>query len=318
MHMHANSATGSMKRVLQLSVVATTIYVIATLIYGLRAHSLALISEAGHNASDVVALLLSAIAVQLQAKPADERRTFGYGRAGVLAAFLNAITLVLLSVWIGYLAIVRFLQPVTVQPRIMMVVAAIGVVMNGVIAALLWKQSHDVNIRGAFLHMLSDTLSTAAVIVGGAAIAFTGMQWIDPLLSLAIAVLILWSSIGIVRETLNILLEGAPIGVHISEVRTAMQSVSGVSEVHDLHVWSVNAGAHALASHVTIGDVAMAESERILNDMLAVLRKQFGILHATIQFERTGCPTEHGCSGLPAGDVTVHAHHHADGATCNH
>ena len=314
--MHANSATGSMKRVLQVSVVVTALYVVATLIYGLRAHSLALISEAGHNASDVVALLLSAVAVQFQARPADDRRTFGYGRAGVLAAFLNAITLVLLSLWIGYLAIVRFLQPVTVQPRIMMVVAAVGVLMNGVIAALLWKQSHDVNIRGAFLHMLSDTLSTAAVILGGAAIAFTGMQWIDPLLSLGIAVLILWSSIGIVRETLNILLEGTPIGVPLNNVRLAMESVEGVAEVHDLHIWSVNAGAHALASHVTIGDVAMAESERILKDVLDVLRKQFGILHATIQFEREGCPTENGCSGMPAGDVTVHAHHH--GATCSH
>lgn len=305
-----------MKRVLQLSVVATSIYVVATLVYGLRAHSLALISEAGHNASDVVALVLSAVAVQIQAKPADDRRTFGYGRAGVLAAFLNAITLVLLSIWIGYLAIVRLWQPVTVQPRVMMVVAAVGVAMNGLIAALLWKQSHDVNIRGAFLHMLGDTLSTAAVIVGGAAIAFTGMQWIDPVLSLAIAALILWSSIGIVRETLNILLEGTPVGLSVDDVRSAMQQVDGVDEVHDLHIWSVNAGAHALASHITVGDVAMVENERILQDVLTVLRERFRILHATIQFEREGCPTGRGCSGMPAGDVTVHAHHHS--AECSH
>lgn len=313
--MHANSATGSMKRVLQVSVVATALYVVATLVYGLRAHSLALVSEAGHNASDVLALVLSMVAVHFQARPADDRRTFGYGRAGVLAAFLNAITLVLLSVWIGYLAVVRLLHPVTVQPRVMMVVAAVGVVMNGVIAALLWRQSHDVNIRGAFLHMLGDTLSTAAVIGGGAVIAWTGMQWIDPLLSFAIAALILWSSIGIVRETLNILLEGTPLGLSVREVRGAMEGVAGVGEVHDLHIWSVNAGVHALASHITVGDVGMAENERILEDVLAVLRERFRILHATIQFEREGCPTGRGCSGLPDGEVTMHHHH---GTGCSH
>lgn len=312
--MHASSATGSMKRVLQASVVATTLYVIATLVYGLRAHSLALVSEAGHNASDVLALVLSMVAVHFQGRPADDRRTFGYGRAGVLAAFLNAITLVLLSIWIGYLAVLRLLHPVAVQPGVMMVVATVGVVMNGAIAALLWRQSHDVNIRGAFLHMLGDTLSTAAVIAGGAAIAWTGLQWIDPLLSFAIAALILWSSIGIVRETLNILLEGTPLGLSVRDVRVAMEGVHGVDEVHDLHIWSVNAGVHALASHITVGDVGMAENERILDDVLTVLRDRFRILHATIQFEREGCPTGRGCSGLPEGDVTTHHH----GASCSH
>lgn len=300
-----------MRRILRLSVVATTLYVGATLFYGIRSHSLALISEAGHNASDVLALLLSYVALHFQHRAPDDRHTFGYGRAGVLAAFLNALSLILISAWIAWLALIRFIHPVSVQPHVMETVAAIGVLMNGAIAALLWKQSHDVNIRGAFLHMLGDTLSTAAVIVGGVVISWTGLRWIDPALSLVIATLIAWSSLGIVRETMNILLEGTPIGVNLRDVRAVMQGVEGVSEVHDLHIWSVGSGSRALASHVTIGDVAMSDSERILRDLLEQLRAGFGIAHATIQFERQGCPTENGCSGMVVEDGALeHAHHH--------
>src|SRR5215469_14120424 len=212
MHEHATS-TGKMQRVLRFSLAATVAYVLLTLIAGLRAHSLALVSEAGHNASDALALLLSFVAVHFQSRPATDRKTFGYQRAGVLAAFLNALTLIVISVWIAVEAIHRLTEPVHPQANLMMLVAAAGVVMNGVIAAMLWKCSQDVNLRSVFVHMLGDTLSTAAVIIGGAAILFTGMTWIDPVLSLGIAALILWSSIGIVRETLNILLEGTPRGL---------------------------------------------------------------------------------------------------------
>jgi cobalt-zinc-cadmium efflux system protein len=161
----------------------------------------------------------------------------------------------------------------------------VGVLMNGVIAALLWKASHDINIRGVFLHMLGDTLSTAAVILGGLAILFTGLEWIDPLLSLVIAALILWSSVGIVRESLNILLEGAPRGLELVEIRKAMESVPGVVDVHDLHVWSLGTKSHALASHVTVGDVPMVDSVSILDGINCALRDRFRIAHTTIQFE---------------------------------
>ena len=214
MHMVA-TPNRKMQRVLQFSMVLTFAYVIATFIFGLRAHSLALISEAGHNLSDLFAILLSFVAVYFQARPANEQKTFGYQRAGVLAAFVNAATLVVLSAWIAFEAIHRLAIPVPVQPRIMMVVAAAGVLMNGTVATLLWRFSGDVNIRSVFLHMLGDTLSTAAVIVGGAAILFTGMTWIDPILSIIIAAMILWSSISIIRETLNILLEGKIGRAHV-------------------------------------------------------------------------------------------------------
>ncbi len=310
MHVHAVS-TGKMQRVLRFSLVATLAYVLLTLVAGLRAHSLALISEAGHNASDALALLLSFVAVHFQARPATDKKTFGYQRAGVLAAFLNALTLIFISIWIGFEAIRRFTEPVHVQPRLMMAVAAAGVVLNGVIAAMLWRCSQDVNLRSVFIHMLGDMLSTAAVIIGGAAILFTGMTWIDPALSLGIAALILWSSIAIVRETLNILLEGTPRGLSLSQIRSTLEDIEGVEDIHDLHVWSLGSQTHALASHVTIADIPPSESARILEQINGRLRENFRILHTTIQFEHGECEVAHGCV-MVVEEISAHGHHDHD------
>jgi cobalt-zinc-cadmium efflux system protein len=310
MHMVA-TPNRKMQRVLQFSMVLTLAYVGATFYFGLRAHSLALISEAGHNVSDLLAIVLSFVAVYFQSRPATEQKTFGYQRAGVLAAFVNASTLVVLSVWIAIEAIERLSAPVAVQPKLMMIVALAGVVMNGTIASLLWRFSGDVNIRSTFLHMLGDTLSTAAVIVGGAAILFTGLTWIDPALSIVIAGMILWSSVGIVRETLNILLEGTPRNLQLGEVREAMAAVDGVLNVHDLHVWSLGSKSHALASHVTIAEMPMSECGNILTCINSALRERFHITHTTIQFETTGCETTHGCAAPPELEaVGAHDHHH--------
>jgi cobalt-zinc-cadmium efflux system protein len=310
MHMVA-SPNSKMQRVLQVSMVLTLAYVGATFYFGLRAHSLALISEAGHNVSDLLAIALSFVAVYFQARPATDQKTFGYQRAGVLAAFVNALTLVVLSAWIAIEAIHRIGAPMPVQPKVMMYVAAAGVLMNGTVATLLWRFSGDVNIRSVFLHMLGDTLSTAAVIVGGAAILFTGRTWIDPVLSILIAGMILWSSIGIIRETLNILLEGTPRNLQLGEVRNAMASVAGVLDVHDLHVWSLGSQSHALASHVTIAEMPMSECSSILDGINCALRDRFHITHTTIQFETTGCETTHGCSAPPELEaVGAHTHDH--------
>lgn len=314
MHVHATPAGPGAARtqsVLRISLVATLAYVAVTFVAGLRAHSLALLSEAGHNVSDFLALLLSFAAVYFQTRPADDTRTFGYQRAGVLAAFVNAATLIVISLWIGIEAIHRLSAPVAVQPRLMMIVAAAGVVMNGVIAALLWGVARDVNMRSAFIHMAGDTLSTAAVIVGGAGILFTGQNWIDPVLSLIIAALILWSSIGIVRETLNILLEGTPRDVSLAEIRASMQAVEGVLNVHDLHVWALGSQSSALACHVCIADIPPSESACILVKLNHVLRDHFHINHTTVQFEHEGCVEVSGCV-VPMEEMasTVgHSHH---------
>ncbi len=288
-----------LQRVLQLSMLLTTCYIGATFVLGLRAHSLALLSEAGHNVSDLLAILLSFLAVYLQTRPATDRKTFGYQRAGVLAAFVNALTLIALSAWIGWAAIHRLHEPVAVEPHLMMYVAAFGVLMNGAVAGLLWRFSGDVNIRSVFLHMLGDTLSTAAVIAGGAGILWTGLTWIDPVLSMVIAGMILWSSAGIVRETLNILLEGTPKGLQLAEIREAIQTVPGVLNVHDLHVWSLTSQSHALASHITIGDRPLTESNAILKAVNHALEHRFQIHHTTIQFEATICSPLTGCCQPP-------------------
>jgi cobalt-zinc-cadmium efflux system protein len=311
-----------MQRILRFSLAATLAYVVLTIVAGLRAHSLALISEAGHNASDALALVLSFVAVHFQSRPATDQKTFGYQRAGVLAAFLNALTLILISIWIAIEAVHRFTEPSAVQPRIMMLVAAAGVIMNGVIAMLLWRVSHDVNMRSVFIHMLGDTLSTAAVIVGGAVIFFTAraghpLTWIDPALSLAIAALILWSSYGIVKETLNILLEGAPRGLSLDEIRGRLEKIEGVEDVHDLHVWCLGSQTNALASHVTIADITLSESTRILDEINGTLRTSFHIHHTTIQFEHTNCPVAHGCV-MPVEEVAAHAHHHGHDHSHSH
>jgi cobalt-zinc-cadmium efflux system protein len=299
-----------MQNVLKVSMGLTAAYVLATFLFGLKAHSLALISEAGHNLSDLLAIVLSYVAVYFQSRPPTDQKTFGYQRAGVLAAFVNAATLVVLSAWIAITAIQRLNAPVEVQPRLMMEVALAGVIMNGTVAALLWRFSGDVNIRSVFLHMLGDTLSTAAVIAGGAAILFTGMSWVDPVLSLIIAAMILWSSVGIIRETLNILLEGTPRGIQLPAVREAMATVDGVLDVHDLHVWSLGSSSHALASHITVCEMPASECTRILDAINTRLHDRFHITHTTIQFETTGCETTHGCSSPPELEaVGAHGHH---------
>ncbi|MDE1154279.1 MAG: cation diffusion facilitator family transporter [Acidobacteriaceae bacterium] len=307
----AKAAPNAVQRILKFSLALTLAYILATLYYGIRAHSLALISEAGHNVSDFLALALSFVAVWLQTRPASDSRTFGYQRAGVLAGFVNALSLLLLSLWIAFEALHRFTQPINVEADVMMSVAAAGVVMNGVIATLLWKFSGDINIRSVFLHMLGDTISTAAVIVGGVVIRYTGYEWIDPLLSLLIAVMILWSSWGIVRESLHILLEGTPRSVDLAEVRAAMRAVPGVVNVHDLHVWSLTSKSHAMASHVQVAEMPMSESQKVIDQLNHQLRDHFGIHHTTIQLEVCDCPTVDGCSQPPELEVVDgHSHHH--------
>ena len=280
---------------MRYSLVATFLYVLVTLIAGLRAHSLALLSESGHNVTDLLALLLSWVAVFLHSRPRSATKTYGYHRAGVMAAFINALTLIGIAFYIFYEAILRLGQPVAVQPKVMIWVAVAGVVMNGTISLFLFRSAHDVNIRSAFIHQLGDTLSTAAVIVGGWAILLTGRNWIDPALSIGIGCLIVWSSLGIIKETLNILLEGTPRGMSVEEIVNGLRALSGVNDVHDVHVWSIGSDSHALSCHVKIDDMPLSESDAILRQITDLLAREFHIHHTTIQFESAMCTIPHGC-----------------------
>lgn len=292
---------------LQASLFVTFGYIVLLVITGVKAHSLALLSEAGHNVSDFLALLLSLAAVYLGARPASTRRSFGYSRAGVLAAFVNAMTLVAVAFYIFYEAGHRLIAPEHVHPATMIWAAAAGVAVNGVISAMLFRGSKDLNIRGAFVHMLGDALSTAAVIVGGWAIIVTGQNWIDPALSFGIGAMILWSSFGIIRETLNILLEGTPHGIDPASLAEDLKALDGVNDIHDLHVWSIGSGVNALSCHISIADIPPSESEAILRSVQERLRDKFHIDHTTIQFEHAVCEVAHGCV------IPIEPHRHKRG-----
>src|SRR5580700_7305025 len=303
-HSHHHGGTG---RFLGWSFVATLAFVGIETVAGLKAGSLALLSDAGHNLTDALALLFTWFAFYLQSKPANSVKTYGYHRMGVLAAFVNAITLVALSAGIFYESVERFLHPAPVEEKVMIAVAAVGLLMNG---SIMWglrsAKNNDINVRSAFVHMLGDALGTAAIIAGAIVIHYTGWQQIDPALSVAIGLLIVYSAWDIVNEALNILLEGLPRGLELESVTAAMREAPGVLDVHDLHIWSLGSSTHALSCHVLIEDVPPSASERILQCLNAVLCDRFAIHHTTVQFEHVGCAvSESGCV-IP---TSAHAHH---------
>jgi len=294
-------------RVLLWSLAATILFVVVELVAGLRAGSLALISDAGHNFTDALSLVLAAIGLYLESRPPDSVKTYGYHRAGVLTAFVNALTLVGISLFIFYEAWQRFFHPSPVQEWTMFWVAAVAVALNG---GIMWSlhrdKDRDLNIRAAFMHMLGDAISSMAIVGGALLIYFTGLNVIDPILSVLIGALIIWTAWDIIKESLNVLLEGLPRGMELVEVTQALQGVEGVIDVHDLHIWSLGSSAHALSCHVLIQDMPTSESNSILqriNDLLC----KFHIHHTTIQFEHTNCAlSETPCSLL----VIAHQHEH--------
>ena len=313
MHSHGHShphATGS---VLRWSLAATLVFVIVEVTAGLKAHSLALLSDAGHNFTDFGALILAWVGYHLQSKPADESKTYGYHRAGVLCAFGNSLTLIALSTWIFYESAVRLGHPQPVNEDIMIAVAALGLVLNGgIMLALRQARRHDINIRSAFIHMLGDALGSIAIIGGAIAMRFTGLVWIDPVLSILIAILIVWSAWGIIHESVNILLEGLPRGIHLCDVISSMRGVQGVLDVHDLHIWSLGSSTHALSCHVLIQDVPPSSSDAILKRLNSLLEDRFHISHTTVQFEHISCSiSENGCAiPVHSHDEEEHHHHH--------
>jgi cobalt-zinc-cadmium efflux system protein len=296
--------------VLVWSLIATSAFVVFELIAGIRAHSLALISDAGHNATDALALLLAWFAVFLQRKPADESRTFGYHRAGVLAAFVNALTLVVLSVWLLYESWTRLLHPVAVDEITMLWVAAGAIVLNGGIMLGLHKTGEkDINIRGAFLHMLGDLLGSAAIVAGALVIRATGALRVDPVLSVGISLLVVWTAWDIIRESLNILLEGLPRGLDLREVTQAICCVEGVLDVHDLHIWCLGSSSSALSCHVLIEDMPPSQSDGILHKLKHLLGERFHVHHTTVQFEHVSCAISGTGCVIPV-DGAHHHHHH--------
>jgi cobalt-zinc-cadmium efflux system protein len=292
---------------LRWSFIATLLFVGFEFFAGLRAGSLALISDAGHNFTDALALVLAAIGYYLQSRPADEVKTYGYHRAGVLAAFVNAASLVLIAGLIFYEAVQRLLHPEPVQEWTMLVVAAAAVVLNAaVMFGLRGEKNTDLNVRAAYVHFLGDAVSSFGIVAGAVVIHFTGWVRLDPVLSLLIGILIVWSAWDIIKEALNVLLEGLPRGLELGAVTESMRGVEGVIDVHDLHIWSLGSNAHALSCHVLIEDMPPSASDTILRGINGVLCG-YNIHHTTVQFEHTKCAlSDNPCSP----SLVSHEHEH--------
>ena len=298
MVLHSHAHGSGVVRVLKWSLAATVVFALVEAVAGVQAGSLALLSDAGHNFTDALALLLAWFGCYLQTKPADDVRTYGYHRAGVLTAFVNALALIVLAGFILYESYHRLLAPRAVDETTMFAVAGLGLVLN---AAIMWAmrrdQRRDLNIRSAYLHMLGDALGSVGILLGSVLIRYTGWQRVDPVLSILIGALIVWTAWDVIREALNILLEGLPRGMDLPSVAGAMRQVEGVLDIHDLHIWSLASHTHALSCHVLIADVPLSESEAVLRRINDELRHRFHIEHTTVQFEHANCALSGtGCS----------------------
>jgi cobalt-zinc-cadmium efflux system protein len=291
-HSHASEEMTS--GVLAGAVAATLLLVVAELLGGYLGHSISLVSDALHNLSDIPTLLISWIAVHWAMRPADHERTYGYQRAGILAAFTNAILLVLVSFGLFYEAFQRFLHPVAVHESWMIGVSLLALAINGGITLALVRSRRDLNLRSLLIHNFGDAISNIGILAGAFAIRLTGAQWLDPLIGVGIAAMVLWSTKGLLQESGNILLEGLPKGIRLETVAHSILSIKGVQEVHDIHVWTIGTDMVALSCHVRVPDMHMDESEKILQAVCAKLEKDFRISHITVQFERAGLPQQAG------------------------
>jgi cobalt-zinc-cadmium efflux system protein len=260
----------------------------------LMGHSIALISDAVHNLTDVPSLAIAWIAMRVAERPANDEKTFGYHRVGTLAAFINAIILVLISGFLFYEAWERFRNPQPVHVGIMMVISVVALVINSGITLAVVRGRHDLNVRAIFIHNLGDALSNIAILGGALIIRATAAQWLDPLLGAAIGAMVLWSSIGILREASHILLEGLPRGMELETVAKAILAASGAQEVHDIHIWTLGTDLYALSCHLSIPDMHLEQCEQLLQKVRAKLADDYKISHTTIQFERAGLPREAG------------------------
>ncbi len=276
------------------AVAVTIVLVAAELISGYLGHSIALLTDAIHNLTDVPTLVISWIGMRLALRPPTSQKTYGYHRAGILAAFVNAMLLEIVALFLVYNSFVRFRHPVAVQAGLMLWVSLFALVINSGITIAVHGGRRDLNVRTVWLHNLGDALSNIAIVVGALLIRWTGAQWVDPVLGMAIGGMVLWSGTGILNESGHILLEGLPREIRLEDVAGAMLRVPGVQEVHDVHIWKLGTDLVALSCHVRIPDMHMEESERVLAGIREVLEQTFHITHSTIQFERAGLPAEAG------------------------
>jgi cobalt-zinc-cadmium efflux system protein len=304
-HAHGHShgvaeASAGGKRGLLIALSITVLMMAAEIVGGLLSNSLALLSDAGHMLTDNLALLLSFFAMKFATMPATERKTFGFYRLEILAAFVNGIVLVLMSFYIMYEAYLRIMHPVPVAGKLMLVIAAIGLVANIIGAVVLNRHgSSNLNIRGAYLHILGDALSSVGVVIGGLVILYTGWYLVDPILSVMISLVIIYGAWALVKESVNILLESVPAHINIETMAAEIQKVPGVREAYHIHVWTITSGVYAMSAHVVIDDQMVSMNRELMERIGAMVADRFKVMHITIQIECERCELGTVC-GLPS------------------
>ena len=302
-HGHQLGSSSSGKRDLLIALSITLLMMVVEVIGGFLSNSLALLSDAGHMLTDNLALVLSFFALKFASMPATDRRTFGFYRLEILAAFVNGIVLVLISLYIMYEAYLRFINPEPVKGVLMLAVAAIGLIANIAGALVLTKHSHaNLNIRGAYLHIVGDALSSVGVVIGGIIILKTGWNYIDPLLSVMISLVIIYGAWTLVKESVSILLESVPAHLNLETVAAEIEKIEGVREAYHIHIWTITSGVNAMSAHVLIEDQLVSRSRDILDRIRTLLHEKFKIAHSTIELECNKCDLTPACS-LP---INIH------------
>ena len=305
-HIHSNDLSRSTIRRLAISIGLTAALVVIEAVAGHFANSLALLTDAVHNVTDVLALALTWWAFRAATKPAYSGKTYGYHRAGILVALVNAAVLAVIALAIFYDAYRRLFAPPEIKAGVLIGVGVLAVIVNlGTVLLVRRGSEHDLNLRSAFVHLMGDVLSTLGAVAAGIAIHFTGLNWLDPLVSILIGLLILWNAWGILHESVNILMEATPSDVDVDAMLSDILHVQGVRGVHDLHIWSITRGLRTLSAHILTDDIPISAGTKIQEAVSETLYHNYGIAHATLQLECEGC--------IPANlycDITENSHIH--------
>ena len=304
-HSEASHLTSAGSRPLKIVLAIVLVVMIAEVIGGTLSNSLALLGDAGHMLVDALAIGLALFAISIAMRPATPTRTYGYHRVEIMAALANGITLVVLALWIFYEAYQRFLEPPLVQTSLMLLVATIGLIANLAGMLLLRRASHQsLNIKAAFWHIFGDTISSVGVIIAGVIISITGWGIVDPIIAIFIGGIILWGAVRLVRESADILLEAVPRDMRVDKVLAKIKNVPGVEDAHDIHIWTITSGRHALSAHLVIEDQTVSRSAEIVETVNQDLAQHFNITHTTLQLECESCPTGLICNmSQPRGQV---------------
>ncbi|KAF0248193.1 MAG: cation efflux system protein CDF family, partial [bacterium] len=294
-HSHGHHHISGLENVnlkLKISTAITILFVVAQVITGFYTNSIALISDGVHNFTDALALIIALLSIWLQKRPVSLSKTYGYNRAGILAAFINSSSLMVIVAWLCYESVQRIFNPQPIETKGMFWIALIGLIVNIGIGFAIHKESkHDITIRSAYIHMLGDAIGTLGIILGSIIIYYTGYNVVDPIISLGISILILWTSWSILRETVHLLLEGTPKGISVENVSREIEIVAGVRAVHHIHIWAIASQVTALSCHIEVDDMNLSHCQTLLLNINSLLKEKFEITHTTLQFETSATLT---------------------------